>query len=98
MALKFDNTNSLKTPKSSSNGRNKSRGGNNSSHIVGVRIDTKSPKTKKKVYYYNTTGEYKRGEVIRIRVPSGGTPKATIAVENSTKKQRYRVKELKETR
>lgn len=93
---KFDNTNSLKTPKPRSNSQNSNRGTN--THVVGVRIDTKSKNTQKKVYYYKTTGEYKRGEVIRVRVPSGGTPKATIAVENSTKKQKYRIKDLKETR
>lgn len=96
MALKFDNTNSLKTPKARSNGRKAN--GNTNSHVVGVRIDTKAKNTKKKVYYYKTTGEYKRGEVIRVRVPSGGTPKATIAIENSQKKQKYRIKDLKETR
>ena len=96
MALKFDNTNSLKTPKTRSSGRKTN--GNTNSHVVGVRIDTKAKNTKKKVYYYKTTGEYKRGEVIRVRVPSGGTPKATIAIENSQKKQKYRIKDLKETR
>lgn len=96
MALKFDNTNTLKTPKSRSKSQ-KVNGGTNT-HVVGVRIDTKSKNTKKKVYYYKTTGDYKRGDVIRIRVPSGGTPKTTIVVENSTKKQRYRIKDLKETR
>lgn len=93
---KFDNTNNLSTPNSRSKAQKSSRGTN--THVVGVRIDTKSKNTQKKVYYYKTTGEYKRGEVIRVRVPSGGTPKATIAVENSTKKQKYRIKDLKETR
>ena len=96
MALKFDNTNTLKTPKSRSKSQKVNEGTN--THVVGVRIDTKSKNTKKKVYYYKTTGDYKRGDVIRIRVPSGGTPKTTIVVENSTKKQRYRIKDLKETR
>lgn len=97
--MKFDNTNSLKTPKSRSKSQKSNRGGNSGqSHIIGVRIDTKAKNSKKKVYYYNTTENYKKGDVIRVKVPSGGTPKATITVANSTKKQRYRVKELKETR
>lgn len=93
---KFDNTNSLKTPKTRSKS-NKTNGGSNG-HIVGVRIDTKAKNSKKKIYYYRTDGDYKRGEVIRMRVPSGGTPKTTIVIENSNKKQKYRVKDLKETR
>lgn len=99
MALKFDNTNSLNTPKPRSKTRKtKSRVNTNQDHIVGVRIDTKAKNTKKKIYYYKTSENYKKGDVIRVKVPSGGTPKSTIVVENSTKKQRYRIKDLKETR
>lgn len=94
---KFDNINTLRsTPKPRS--KNKKTNGNTNSHIVGVRIDTKAKNTKKKIYYYKTDGSYTRGETIRIRVPSGGTPKATIAIENSSKKGRGTLKELRETK
>ena len=97
MGLKFDKTNNLNTPKTrSKNARTNSRG--SQSHIVGVRIDTKAKNTKNKIYYYKTDNNYTKGEEIRIKVPSGGTPRATVAVENSNKKQRYRVKELRETK
>lgn len=93
--MKFDNTNSLKTPNARSNGQKVNR--STKSHVVGVRIDTLSKNSKNKVYYYKTDGAYSRGEVIRIKVPSGGTPKATVAIENSSKK-RSRIKELREVR
>ena len=64
--------------------------------VVGVKIDTKSTKTKEKVYYYKTNNKYKRGEVINIRVESGGTPSATVVVGNSKKKIRKRLKDLEE--
>ena len=51
--------------------------------VVGVKIDTRSLHTKDKVYYYTTDSDYKRGEVINIKVESGGTPKATVVVSNS---------------
>ena len=66
------------------------------SKLVGVRINTESPKTKSKVYYYNTEKDYKRGDGIRIKVPSGGTPKATIVSGNSKKKLSIKVKDLEE--
>ena len=66
------------------------------SRIVGVKIDTKSTKTKEKVYYYKTNNKYKRGEIINIRVESGGTPSATVVVGNSKKKIRKRLKDLEE--
>ena len=44
------------------------------SKIVGIKIDTKSPHTKEKVYYYKTDKSLKRGEVINVKVNSGGTP------------------------
>lgn len=55
------------------------------SKIVGIKIDTKSPNSKEKIYYYKTDKDLKRGEVINIKVDSGGTPKATVVVENSNK-------------
>lgn len=82
--LKFDKTNTLsstsKVKKTNANNSN-----NSNTHIVGIRIATKSANTKEKVYYYRTNQDLKKGEHIRIRVPSGGTPLSTIAVENSNK-------------
>ena len=62
--------------------------------IVGVTIDTKSPHTKKKVYYYKTNEKFDRGDQLRIGVPSGGKPNATIVVENSKKKFSRKIKNL----
>ena len=64
--------------------------------VVGVKRDTRSPHTKEKVYYYTTDSDYKRGEVINIKVESGGTPKATVVVGNSIKNRGKASKELKE--
>lgn len=64
--------------------------------VVGVKIDTKSTKSKEKVYYYRTNKKYKRGEVIDIRVESGGTPSAVIVIGNSKKKIGKRLKDLEE--
>ena len=50
-----------------------------------VKIDTKSPHTKEKVYYYKTNKEFKRGDKIDIKVESGGTPTATVVIGNSKK-------------
>lgn len=56
------------------------------SRVVGVTIDTKSPHTKDKVYYYETNEKLKRGDNIDIKVPSGGTPCATVVIQDSKKK------------
>jgi len=82
--LKFDKTNSIN---SNTNKKNTPRtgGSNNTTKVVGVKIDTKSTKTKDKVYYYKTNQDLKKGERIRVRVPSGGCPVSTVAVSNSKK-------------
>ena len=64
--------------------------------VVGVTIDTKSVNTKKKIYYYKTNENYNRGDNIRIKVQSGGTPRATVVIKNSNKKQSINIKDLKE--
>lgn len=65
------------------------------SKVVGVMIDTKSPKTKNKIYYYNTEKDLKRGEVVDIKVKSGGTPTATVVIQDSKKKFNHELKDLK---
>ena len=62
--------------------------------IVGVKIDTKSPNTKEKIYYYRTDKNFKRGDKIDIKVESGGTPTATIVIGNSNKKFSRKLKKL----
>lgn len=62
--------------------------------IVGVKIDTKSPHTKEKVYYYKTEKDFKRGDKIDIKVESGGTPTATVVIGNSQKKFSGTLKKL----
>lgn len=62
--------------------------------IVGVKIDTKSPHTKEKIYYYKTNKNFKRGDKIDIKVESGGTPTATVVIGNSKKKFSKNIKEL----
>lgn len=82
--LKFDKTNTL----TSNNGSQKNTRVNNSNsntRVIGVKIDTKSMHTKDKIYYYRTNQDLKRGERIRVRVPSGGCPVSTVVVENSSK-------------
>lgn len=67
------------------------------SKIVGVKIDQKDNKGKSKVYYYKTNKDYKEGDVINIRVPSGGTPPATVVKVDVKKKTNGRkLKTLKE--
>ena len=66
------------------------------SKIVGVKIDTKSPHTKDKIYYYKTDKKFKRGEQVDIKVPSGGTPMATVVISNSKKKFSGRLKDLED--
>ena len=82
--LNFDKTNTL-----NSSSKTKFTRANSSSNtrVVGVKIDTKSTNTKDKIYYYRTNVDLKRGEQIRVRVPSGGTPISTVVVENSSKKK-----------
>jgi len=65
------------------------------SKIVGIKIDTKSSHTKEKIYYYKTDKNLKRGEVINIKVDSGGIPKATVVVENSNKNFKRKIDNLK---
>lgn len=64
------------------------------SRVVGVKIDTKSPHTKEKVYYYTTEKDLKRGDVVDIKVESGGTPTATVVIGNSQKKFSRELKNL----
>lgn len=54
--------------------------------IIGVKIDSKTLKNSKKTYYYETDDDYKRGDRLRIKVPSGGTPKAIVVIGDSKKK------------
>lgn len=56
------------------------------SKVIGVKIGTKSPKTQEKVYYYKTNDDYKRGDKLTIKVPSGGTPDAVVVIGDSKKK------------
>lgn len=86
--LKFDKTNSIS---SNTNKKNTPRtGSNNTTKVVGVKIDTKSTNTKDKIYYYKTNQDLKRGERIRVRVPSGGCPVSTVAVSNSKKEGKFK--------
>ena len=89
--LKFDKTNSINSNNQTKNTRS---GNTNSSSgktkVVGVRIDTKSTSTKEKVYYYRTNKDFKRGDRIRVKVPSGGSPKSTIAIADSNKKGNFK--------
>ena len=62
--------------------------------IVGVKIDTKSPNTKEKIYYYKTDKHFKRGDKVDIKVESGGTPTATVVIGNSNKKFSRKLKKL----
>lgn len=66
------------------------------SKVVGVTIDTKSANTKNKIYYYKTNNNYDCGDNIKIKVPSGGTPSATVVIKNSKKKHSINLKELEE--
>lgn len=66
------------------------------SRVVGIKIDTKSPKTKDKIYYYNTEKDFKRGDKINVKVESGGTPNAVVVVGNSQKKFSHNLKKLEE--
>ena len=64
------------------------------SKVVGVTIDTKSTKSKNKIYYYKTEKDLKHGDNFNIKVKSGGTPAATVITENSKKKFDYPLKNL----
>ncbi len=89
-SLKFDKTNSLNssTPKTRNTPKTGVKTGE--TKVVGIRIDTKSTNTKEKVYYYKTNKDLKRGDRIRVRVPSGGSPKSTVAIANSSKKGNFK--------
>lgn len=91
-SLKFDKTNSINTNNQRKNTPRGAKSSENSSktRVVGIRIDTKSTSTKEKVYYYETNKDFKRGDRLRVKVPSGGTPKSTVAVANSNKKGNYK--------
>ena len=65
--------------------------------VVGLKIDTKSLHTKDKVYYYTTNKDLKRGDSFRIKVPSGGSPVATVTEvdKNSNKQNLKSLKQVK---
>lgn len=90
--LKFDKTNSINSNKNKNTAPKKNQNNENSSktRVVGIRIDTKSTNTKEKVYYYTTNKEFKRGDRLRVKVPSGGSPKSTVAIANSNKKGNFK--------
>ena len=56
---------------------------------VGLTIDTKSTKSRNKVYYYKTDKTLKPGQSLKIKVKSGGTPYATIIEPNSSVNKIY---------
>lgn len=89
-SLKFDKTNSLNNSAPKTRNTPKTGVKTGETKVVGVRIDTKSTSTKEKVYYYKTNADLKKGDRIRVRVPSGGSPKSTVAVANSTKKGNFK--------
>lgn len=66
------------------------------SKIVGIKIDTKSPRTKDKIYYYKTEKDFKRGDKINVKVESGGAPNAIVVIGNSQKKISHKLKDLEE--
>lgn len=88
--LKFDKTNSLNSSSSSTKNTPRTGTKRGETKIVGIRIDTKSTNTKEKVYYYKTNADLKRGDRIRVRVPSGGSPKSTVAIQNSNKEGNFK--------
>ena len=88
--LKFDKTNSINSNTNKKSTPSKSTN-TQKTKVVGVRIDTKSTSTKEKVYYYRTNKDCKKGDRIRVKVTSGGSPKSTIAVANSNKKGNFKV-------
>ena len=87
--LKFDKTNSINSNKNKKT-TSKSNTSSGKTKVVGIRIDTKSTSTKEKVYYYKTNKDLKRGDRLRVKVPSGGSPKSTVAVANSNKKGNFK--------
>lgn len=91
--MKNDKINNLK----SKNAQKMQKNVQNSSktRVIGVKIDTKSTKTKDKVYYYKTDKKFEVGDRIRVQVPSGGTPLSTVSEVNSKKKVK-RIKKLLE--
>ncbi len=64
------------------------------SKVVGVTIGTKSPHTKDKIYYYTTEKDLKKGDVVDIKVDTGGTPSATVVIQDSHKKFDRELKKL----
>jgi len=88
--LKFDKTNLIKSNSNTKSNTNNNTKSNTKTRVVGIRIDTKSTSTKEKVYYYITDKEFKRGDRLRVRVPSGGSPKSTVAIANSNKKGNFK--------
>lgn len=88
--LKFDKTNSLSNSSSRTKNTLKTGVKKGETKVVGIRIDTKSTSTKEKVYYYKTNKDFKRGDRLRVKVPSGGSPKSTVAVANSNKKGNFK--------
>lgn len=64
------------------------------SKIIGVTIDTKSKRTQDKVYYYKTTEDLRDGQRIRVGVPSGGKPNATVVDTDNKSKHSLKIKEL----
>ena len=67
------------------------------SKVVGIKIDQKQGRGgTSKTYYYKTTKDLKKGDQIRVKVPTGGNPKATVVVADSKKKHNGSLKVLKE--
>ena len=55
--------------------------------VVGIKIGTKSEKYKDKIYYYKTDKDLTKGQVINVKMPTGGTATCTVSIENSKKKK-----------
>jgi len=62
--------------------------------IIGVKIGTKSPHTKDKIYYYKNDKNFKYGDKINIKVETGGVPTATVVIGDSKKKFSRNLKKL----
>lgn len=66
--------------------------------IIGVIIETKSTKTMDKIYYYKTDEDLKRGDNINIKTPRGGTPSATVVIQDSKKAFNREIKPLEKAK
>ena len=59
--------------------------------LVGVQFDHKTKSKSEKIYWYRTNKDYKVGDTIEVKAPTGGKPDVLIvSIKKNDNKRNYK--------